>query len=100
MSDSTKRYLRRRITLNRMKRLKNWHAAQHQAHPIEYGLWETVVTLWLMGWIGWMPALAFEAVWAYPLCLLGILGPQLYVHWRTHAHASGWLRCDWLELLD
>ena len=48
---------------------------------------------------GWLPAYAFEAAWAYPLSLLGVLAPRLYIALRTHAHHSGRLRCDRLKLL-
>lgn len=88
-----------RITLAQLQRVKNWQVDQQDARPVEYHAWEAVLTLWVMGWIGWLPAFAFEDPWAYPLCLLGILMPRLYVFWRARAHAAGRLRCDWLELL-
>ena len=91
------RHHRRRITLVQMERVKNWHIAQCGRHPAERQIWEAVMTLWVMGWIGWFPAYAFEAPWAYPLCLLGILAPRLYVAWRAGAHETRRLRCDWLD---
>ena len=54
-----------------------------------------MLTLWLMGWVGWLPAFAFEAVWATPLCMLAMFAPTLYVTWRVKAHRMRRLRCDW-----
>lgn len=87
------------ISLAELQRIKNWHAAQNGAQPVERQIWEAVMTAWVMAWIAWLPAYTFEAPWAYPLCLLGIAVPQIYVQLRAHAHASGRLRCDWLHLL-
>jgi hypothetical protein len=92
--------LRRRITLAQMHRLKNWHAVPREGGRAEKTVWDAVVMLWLMGWIGWIPAFAFEAPWAYPLCLLGILAPQLYVDFRSRIHRMQRLRCDWLDMLN
>jgi hypothetical protein len=39
-------------------------------------MWEAVLTLWMMGWVGWIPALEAEAYWAFPLCLLGVCTPR------------------------
>ncbi|MEO5660228.1 MAG: hypothetical protein ABIQ90_10595 [Polaromonas sp.] len=87
------------LSLAQLQRVKNWQMEQHGANPVEYEVWEAVVTLWVMGLIGWLPAFAFEAPWAYPLCGLGIFMPRLYVYWRARAHAAGRLRCDWLDRL-
>ena len=101
MSDpSRSSLLQRRITLAHMQRLKNWHAAQREGCPVEKAVWDAVVMLWLMGWIGWIPAFAFEAPWVFPLCLLGIFAPQLYVDFRSRIHRMHRLRCDWLDLLN
>jgi hypothetical protein len=89
-----------RVTLAQLQRIKQWREARHASHPQERRMWETVLTLWLMGWVGWLPAFEAEAYWAFPLCMLGIFSPALYVHWRRKAHAARRLRCDWLHLLD
>ncbi|MFC6284561.1 MULTISPECIES: hypothetical protein [Polaromonas] len=99
MSDPSRHHPVHHITLAQLQRIKDWHAAQYGVHPVERQLWEAVMTVWVMGWTGWVPAYVFEASWAYPLCLLGICMPRLYVHWRAHAHDSGRLRCDWLHLV-
>lgn len=83
-------------SLVELQRIKRWHVAHRADHPVEYHLLDAVLTTWLMGWVGWLPALAFDAPWALPLCALGIALPGLYVRWRARAHAARRLRCDWL----
>lgn len=99
MSDPSTHFLPRHLSLVQMQRIKNWHASEHAVHPTEHRVWEAVMTLWVLAWMGWLPAYTFDAAWAYPLCLLGVLAPRLYIALRTHAHHSGRLRCDWLKLL-
>ncbi len=90
----------RHLTLAELQRIKRWQVAHKNAHPLEYQAWDAVLTLWVMGWVGWLPALAVENPWACLLCLLGTVAPRLYVSWRAHAHRIGRLRCDWLEQLS
>ncbi len=85
------------MTLHEMHRIKLWHDDHRQAHPIEYGLWTAALTLWVLGWVGWLPALALDDTWATPLCLAGMYVPQAYVRWRTRAHRLQRVRCDWLR---
>ena len=59
-----------------------------------------MLTLWILGWTGWLPVIALHLEPLLPLCLLAILLPQLYTYARARAHALGRLRCDWLDLLD
>jgi len=87
------------LRLSQLQRLKNWHYEHRVLHPLECRTWESVMTAWVMGWTGWLPAWTFDSPWAYPLCLLGMLLPQLYVQGRAIAHGSELLRCDWLHLL-
>ncbi|MCY7369925.1 MAG: hypothetical protein LH479_03405 [Polaromonas sp.] len=89
-----------RFSLRQMQRIRLRLLAQRAALPLEYNIWDGVLTVWIMGWIGWLPAYALEAYWAFPLCLLGIHAPRLYVKARTRAHAAGRLRCDWLDQLN
>lgn len=91
---------RRRITLAKMQRLKNWHSTQRNGCPVEKAVWDAVLMVWLMGWIGWIPAFAFEMPWVYPLCLLAMFAPRLYVDWRLRIHRMRRLRCDWLDMVD
>jgi hypothetical protein len=85
------------LTLKDLQRIKQWHVDHREDNPLEYHLWDTVLTLWLMAWIGWMPALLLDANWALPLCPLGLVLPQLYVQLRSRAHDRQRLRCDWRE---
>lgn len=83
------------MTLNELQRIKQWHVAHRADHPVEYHLWDAMLTLWLVGWVGWIPALAFSVMWAAPACVLATLAPTLYVAWRVKAHRARRLRCDW-----
>ena len=84
------------MTLDQLQRIKQWHVAHRHERPLEYHLWDAVLTLWLMGWVGWLPTLAFAVWWAAPLCLVGTVAPTLYVGWCLRAHSRQRLRCDWL----
>jgi hypothetical protein len=84
------------LSLSDLQRIKQWHVAHKSDHPLEYQLWDAVLTLWVMGWVGWLPAFALDALWTIPLCLAAMQAPCLYVSWRAHAHRTRRLRCDWL----
>jgi hypothetical protein len=85
------------MTLAELQRIKNWHVAHRADHPVEYHLWDTMLTLWVMGWVGWIPAYAFDHLWSLPLCLAAIAAPGLYASWRLKAHRAQKLRCDWVR---
>ncbi|MGM9428116.1 hypothetical protein [Hydrogenophaga sp. MI9] len=85
-----------RLNLAELQRIKQWHVDHREDHPLEYHLWDAMLTVWVMGWMGWLPAMAMHALWALPLCVAGIVLPRLYVEWRERAHAAHRLRCDWL----
>lgn len=87
------------IPLTELQRIKKWHVAHRGEHPLEYHLWDTVLTMWLMGWVGWLPAFVLDACWALPLCAVAILVPRLYVNWRQQAHIKQRLRCDWVDCI-
>jgi len=84
------------VSLDELQRIKKWHVAHKADHPIEYQLLDLVLTLWLMGWVGWIPSLMFHALWAFPLCGLAMVLPTGYVRVRARAHQAHRLRCDWL----
>lgn len=42
------------------------------------------------------PVTLLDALWTFPLCLLAMSAPQLYIAWRRHAHRQQRLRCEWL----
>ena len=85
-----------RISLAELQRIKKWQMAHQAEHPVEYELWQAVMTVWVMGWVGWLPAFAFDAWWAMPLCAVAMAAPGLYIGWRAKAHAMQRLRCEWL----
>ena len=88
------------ISLAELQRIKKWQMAHQAEHPVEYELWQAVMTVWVMGWVmgwvGWLPALAYDAWWAMPVCALAMAAPGLYIAWRAKAHATQRLRCEWL----
>ena len=87
------------LTLTRLQRIRQRLLQERPAHRMEYRLWEAVLTLWIMGGTGWLPAFALDVPWAPPFCVLGMFAPLLYVKARARAHDAGLLRCDWLAEL-
>jgi hypothetical protein len=84
------------MTLDELQRIKRWHVAHRLDHPVEYQAWDAMLTLWVVGWVGWLPACAFGAQWSVPFCALAAAAPSMYVAWRAKAHRAGRLRCDWI----
>lgn len=93
-------HMPRHLPLAKLQRIKKWHVEHRPEHPLEYQLWDTMLILWVLGRVGWLPAFALDAPWAYPLCLAAMLAPQLYVGWRLKADAMQRLRCDWRDSLN
>ena len=89
----------RLASLARLQRIKKWHITHREDHPLEYQIWDTMLTIWVTGWIAWLPAFALDALWAFPFCIAAVLTPRIYVRLRRYAHASGLVRCEWLHLL-
>lgn len=85
------------MKLEEMQRIKQWLVAHQRDHPIEYHIWDAMLTLWLAGWVGWIPAFAFDAWWAAPLLAVSMSAPTMYVAWRIREHRLHRLRCDWLR---
>ncbi len=88
------------MTLDELPRIKQSHVAHKADHPLDYHLWDLVLTVWLLGWVGWFPICAFCEPCAAPVCLIGIFVPSLYVAWRTRAHLRHTLRSDLNVHLD
>jgi hypothetical protein len=40
------------LTLAELQRIKLWHVAHKADHPLEYQLWDLVLCIWVMGWMG------------------------------------------------
>ena len=87
------------VSLTMLQRIKKWHVAHKAEHPCEYQLLDWVLILWVMSWVGWLPAIALDEAWLLPLCLLGMTLPNVYIGWRVAAHNQQRLRCDWLNQL-
>lgn len=83
------------MPLAELQRIKQWHLRHRSDHPLECQLWDMMLTLWVMGWVGWIPAFAFDALWAAPFLAMAMSAPTLYVTWRVRAHRARRLRCDW-----
>ena len=86
------------MTLAQFHALKLWHT-HHGGHPLEKSAWDTVLTLWMAGWMGLPPALLLDAGWAQLACLAALFLPRSYVTWRAWLHRRGRLRCDWITAL-
>jgi hypothetical protein len=85
--------------LQRLQRIKVWMRAHEQSNHFEYEAFDAVLTLWLMGLVGVLPAIVLQQWWALPLCWLAAQSPKLYLSWRLRLHAQDTLRCDWLNLI-
>jgi hypothetical protein len=83
------------MRLEDLQRIRKWHVAHRHTHPVEGYMWDVVLTLWVMGWVGWLPTCMFELIWCLPLCVFAVFTPGLYVTWRLRAHRQRKLRCDW-----
>ena len=86
------------MTLQQFHSLKDWHHG-HGRHPVEKNIWDTVLTVWLMGWVGAPTAFLLHAGWAEAACLSVMFLPGLYVALRRRLHRARWLRCDWISAL-
>ncbi len=83
--------------LEQLRRIKLWHVEHRAEHPLEYHLFDAVLTLWLAGWVGLLPAFLFCPP-ALLLCPAAAFAPAAYVGWRLRAHRARRLRCDWAAL--
>jgi hypothetical protein len=87
------------MTLHQLSVLKQWHVSHKRERPIEFHTWDAVLTLWLMGWLGVPAELLLWQVYGLAACAGLMLVPAGYVKLRRRLHASGRLRCDWLDAL-
>ena len=87
------------MTLQQLQALKRWHVAHRRDHPMEYHVFDAVLTVWMLGWVGLPPALLLKGPALLPLCLAAFLAPELYRGLRLWLHRSHRLRCDWLVAL-
>jgi len=87
------------MTLQQFQELKVWHARQGNRHPVEKAIWDGVLTVWLMGWVGAPTAFLIHLGWAEAACISVLFLPSLYVSARRKLHRRRWLRCDWIVAL-
>jgi hypothetical protein len=87
------------LTLDQFHDLKVWHSRHAGDRPLEGHVWNGVLTLWLIGWVG------APAAWLIGLDALALAGlvllplPTLYVTVRRTLHRRRLLRCDWIAAL-
>lgn len=84
------------LSLHELQRIRDWQVEHRAEHPLEYHVWDCVLALWVMGYVGWLPAVALDLPEVYPLCLAAMLAPDWYAAFRSNAHRLRRLRCDWL----
>ena len=87
------------MTLHQFYTLKQWHARHWRDHPFEKNLWEGVLTLWVIGWVGGAVSLLLTLPWLELTCLALLFLPGAYVALRARWHRQGRLRCDWINSL-
>jgi hypothetical protein len=87
------------MRLQQFHALKVWHR-QHGLHPVEKNVWDAVLTVWLLGWVGAPTAFLLNAGWAEAACFGVLFLPGLYVALRRRLHRRHRLRCDWISALD
>ncbi|GAB4564094.1 MAG: hypothetical protein IV105_20050 [Rhizobacter sp.] len=88
------------MTLQQLHAVKLWHVSHKHDCPIEYHTWDTVLTVWLVGWMGEPAALLLWWPEVAVACALFFFAPTAYVALRRSLHQRGRLRCDWLESLS
>lgn len=86
-----------KLSLDELHRIRLWHVAHRTERPLEYHLWDAVLTVWLMGCMGVPLLLVLDLALFLPLTLVAACSPALYVRWRARAHRQQRLRCDWLQ---
>lgn len=88
------------LGLSDLQHIRGWMSGHKTHHPVEYETWDALMTVFMLGAIGWLPALLLGALgWALAPCGLAVAAPTLYARWRAWAHRHGRLRCDWLVAL-
>ena len=88
------------MTLQQFQELKLWHLHQGRRHPVEKSIWDAVLTVWLLGWVGEPAAVLLHSGWAALGCFGLLFLPGLYVAARRSLHRRHRLRCDWIVALN
>lgn len=87
------------MTLDQLHAVKQWHLSHRPLRPVEYHVWDTVLTLWVMGWMGLPAALILQRPSVVGACVALFFMPGGYVGLRRRLHRTNRLRCDWLGSL-
>lgn len=87
------------MTLDQLHAVKQWHVSHRPLRPVEYHVWDAVLTLWVVGWMGLPASLILRLPLAIGACVLLFFVPGGYVALRRWLHRSARLRCDWLTSL-
>ena len=87
------------MTLTQFQDLRHWHLRHWHDQPVEKQIWDGVLTLWVIAWVGGPAALILQEPAAAVACLALLFLPQAYVALRRRLHRSRRLRCDWLGAL-
>ncbi len=86
------------MRLREFHALKVWYG-QHGRHPVERNVWDVVLTIWMLGWIGAPIAFIVHTGWGEGACLVVLFLPETYVALRRRLHRAQRLRCDWINAL-
>ena len=87
------------MNLHQFQDLRTWHLRHWREQPVEKHLWDGVLTLWLMGWVGGPVALVLQQPLVLVACFALLALPNRYVALRRRLHRAHRLRCDWLATL-
>jgi hypothetical protein len=87
------------MTLTQFQDLKAWHLRHWREHPLEKQLWDGVLTVWLIGWVGGPVSLVLQHPALAAGCLMLLCLPNRYVALRRRLHIAQRVRCDWLGTL-
>lgn len=87
------------MTLTQLHQVRVWHRLHWRTRPVEQQVWDMVVTLWVMGWVGIPVAWVIGLSWAELACLALLFLPAAYAGLRRRLHRLGRLRCDWIGAL-
>lgn len=85
------------MNVSQLAAVKRWHVLHRDRRPVELHAWDAVLTLWLVGWMGVIPAFMLHAGWGVALCVMLVYAPPAYVALRRRLHRKGRLRCDWID---
>jgi hypothetical protein len=85
------------MNVRQLAEVKRWHVLHRERRPVELHAWDTVLTLWPIGWMGVIPALVLHEAFGVALCVALFYAPPAYVWLRRRLHRQGRLRCDWID---